>query len=244
MSETLFGRKIQMKILMDYYNKWKNRLLLYYFLVWIVFVLIGYLFNQLISGVLTMLATNSQISWITIYNLDFIEYFVSLFVEIAAPTSVTIALYNYTLKYINEKGWKKKFPQYDISGEWSDITTYTKQIDDSGWKKLNGKTVLSPVIIRQKCNKVEVKTSVGNDFKWYSLLADWDNKSALRIFYTVEYYGKLQKKGYPESRIGYECMDIFEYGKDNKPCKMVGKFWHCISDDGKPIFMGDVVYKR
>ena len=180
---------------MDYYNKWKNKLLLYYIPVWIILVLIGYLCEELISGALTTLARNPQITWITINNLDFIEYFVSLFVEIAAPTSAVIALYNYTLKYINEKGWKKKFPQYDISGEWYDITTYTNQIDGSGWKKLKGESVPSPVIIKQTCNKVEVIPSVGNDFKWYSLLADWDNKGALRIFYTVEYYGKLQKKG-------------------------------------------------
>lgn len=233
-----------MKELKDYYENWKKKLLLYYVPVWIVLVFVCYQINQLSANILLSLADNPKITWISIDNIDFIEYFVSLFVEHVAPTSGAVALYFYTLKYINEKGWKKKFPIYDISGIWNDTTTYTNKIDDKGWMRLSGKSVPSPVIIEQTCNKVEIVSSVGNDFKWYSLLADCDYNNTLRIFYTVEYYSKLQKDGYPERRMGYECMDIIEYGSDNKPCKMVGKFWHCISDDGKPTFMGDVVYER
>lgn len=33
--------------------------------------------------------------------------------------------YNYT--------WKKKYPQYNISGEWKGTTKYTKCLDSRGW---------------------------------------------------------------------------------------------------------------
>ncbi len=76
-------------------------------------------------------------------------------------------------------------------------------------------------------------------------MADWDEHNKLRIFYCVNYFKELKEKGFPEERLGYECMSIKDYDKETKkPIKMIGTFHHCVSDDGKPFFLGDVVYSR
>ena len=61
-------------------------------------------------------------------------------------------------------------------------------------------------MIEQTCESVSVKMSVGEDFRWYSLLADWNDNNELEIFHGADYYTRLQEEGYPEFRIGYECM--------------------------------------
>lgn len=81
---------------------------------------------------------------------------------------------------------------------------------------------------------------------FYSILADWDERNNLNILYKAIYYDSLQEQGFPESRFGYEELHIDKHGltTGQKPRKIIGKFWHCLSRDGKPVFMGDVVYER
>ncbi len=235
-----------MKELKKYYEKWKNKLLAFIIPFWLLFSMIFWVINEGVREFLLKCANDPQIIYITNENIYIVEYIFSFIIDILAPTSIVIMVYLCSLKYINEKGWKKKFPQYDISGEWHDITTYTKEFDKNGWKMLNNSSVSSPVCIKQTCNTVSITSSVGKEFKWYSLIADWNNTGALEIFYKVEYFDNLQKKGYPEERRGFECMDIYREGMSEKerPTKMIGKFWHCISSDGKPMYMGDVIYER
>lgn len=235
-----------MEELKKYYKNCKNKIFVGSIACWLIFSMVFSFLNEELTKLLIKLANDPEITYITNYNIDIIKYIISIVIDIFAPTSLVIALYIFTLKYIDEKRWKKKFPQYDISGEWHDITTYTQKIDENGWKTLNNQSVPSPVCIKQTCNTVSVTSSIGEDFKWYSLIADWNDRGALEIFYKVEYFANLQKEGYPEERRGFECMDICRdsmHGKE-KPSKMIGKFWHCISFDGKPMYMGDVIYER
>ncbi len=235
-----------MKELKDYYETWKRRMLILSLICWLILLIPFNCINENISNVLANWIANPNIPCIFMKNETIIQQILNLLLGYAAPTSITIGLYYLILNYIDTKRWKKKFPQYDVDGEWSDVTTYTKQLDGSGWKSEKESNVPSPVRIKQTCQKIEVMASIGEDFKWHSLLADWDYANKLNILYKVEYYGNLQEKGYPECRIGYESMDIYTTDLKGKqrPRKMVGQFWHCLSSDGKPMFMGDVVYKR
>jgi len=234
------------KELKDYYEKSKNTLLLVSIPLWVVLAVVFFFLGEGISAWFASLAVNPNITWITPENEKITQYIFSLLIDFAAPTSIVVAFYFGTLKYIDSTGWKKKFPQYDVSGEWYDVTTYSKGIDANGWTTSNRKSVPSPVRIEQSCQSIEVLPSIGNDFEWHSLSADWDERKNLKILYEVEYYQALQDQGYPERRIGYESMHIYSTGvaQKKKPDKMVGKFWHCLAYDGKPMYMGDVVYQR
>lgn len=232
--------------LKDYYNKWKDKLLLLSIPCWLILAVVFFPINDIFSGLLAGWADNPDIKYITQNNEQIFYYIFSLLLDFLAPTTITVILFSCCINYIDQKGWKKKFPQYDVSGEWLDITKYTKSFDQSGWTELKQNNVPSPVRIKQTCQTIEVLPSIGDDFAWHSLSAAWDSSNNLKILYEVEYYGSLREKGYPEKRIGYESMRIYETGldADRPPCKMVGKFWHCICDDGKPVYMGDVVYER
>ncbi|MBQ4600352.1 MAG: hypothetical protein IJB17_01820 [Oscillospiraceae bacterium] len=235
-----------MRELADYYNKWKGTAFKLCLGIWVVLIAIGYFLN---SNAFYLECKNLVVSHIAGFlklEEQFVGYFLTLFFDFLAPTSITAGIYFFVLKYVNEKGWKKKYPQYDIDGEWSDTTTYSKRLDSNGWTELKDTKIPSPVIFKQTCKTIEVRSSIGEKFIWYSLLADWDDRGAIRIFYMVEYTAELQRQGYPESRRGYEQMTIDRSGlmPNQKPNKMVGKFWHCLASDGKPIFMGDVIYTR
>ena len=189
---------------------------------------------------------SNKINIVTQDNLVIFKLILDLLLDFIAPTAIVFFLYNIALKYVDEKGWKKKYPEFDISGSWKDTTYYTQYLDKNGLSSIDTKhSELSPVIIEQTCREVKIKDSVGKGFKWYSLLCDW-NGTNLDILYTVEYYASLQEKGYPEKRYGFESMCIDEKNQQSKerPRKMVGKFWHCCSADGKPVYMGDVMYER
>lgn len=230
-----------MNVLKEYYNNCKKKIFSFCLVIWAVLIICLYFIDGHISQWATAIATI-----LPFLNGRVIEYVLNLLLNCIAPTSFSIVLYVKLLDYVNEKRWKKKFPQYDIDGEWYDKTTYTKQIDGNGWKELKNQSVPSPVIIKQTCKAIKICSSVGKDFRWYSLLAEWDDIESLKIFYVVEYYAKLQKQGYPENRKGYEYMTIKRVSPDSneKPKEMVGKFWHCISNDQKPMYMGDVTYTR
>lgn len=230
-----------MNTLMKYYNHCKKKILLFCFVLWAFLIVLLYFLN----GYVLQWANNIS-TYFPFLNKGIVEYILSLLLNCIAPTSIATFSYFNLLNYVNQKGWRKKYPQYDINGEWLDRTTYTKQLDGGGWKDLKAQSVPSPVIIEQTCKTIKIGSSVGEDFRWYSLLAEWDDNDSLKIFYVVEYYSRLQKKGYPENRKGYEYMTIKRTPSDSKkkPNKMVGKFWHCISNDQKPMYMGDVTYTR
>lgn len=243
MKEMLFGRLKIMEELKGFYNQWQKRMFVICYVIWFVLLLLFFMLNQFISEFFLACAKNTDCIIITPDNLIVWEYFISFFTDFVGPLSITYAVYIKAMNYINTEGWKNKFPHLDIDGTWKDITMYTKKIDSSGIVEITEKKVPSPVIIEQTCNSFKIKQSIGEGFEWYSLMADWkDNK--LMILYRVEYKSSLQKEDFPEQRTGYECMSIKDYGKNGKPIKMVGNFHHCINDDNKPIYMGDVIYER
>lgn len=235
-----------MKELKDYYDSWKKKAWILSLICWVILVAVFYSIDVLISNVLTIWANDPNVLWIDSKNIDFIKYIITLLLGFITPTSVTVFIYFQILNYINKKGWKKKFPHYDVSGTWTDITTYTKRLGKDGWEVLLDKSISSPAIIEQTCQHILIKNSVGEDFRWYSILADWNENGALEIFYKVEYSNKLQLQGYPECRVGYERMNIQNDGQTNnqRPTVMRGQFWHCLASDEKPVYMGDVVYKK
>lgn len=76
-------------------------------------------------------------------------------------------------------------------------------------------------------------------------MVDFDEEK-LQILYKVNYNNSFRSKGYPQFRNGYEKMYLdFNNTNDNgKITVLKGNFWHCVSDDGKSMFMGDVTYTR
>lgn len=225
-----------MKELMEFYKKWKKIVIIICFFLWLFFLWIFSLVDDGISDFINQNIVNEGIAKI-------VEYVFDVLFDLGAPTTIIYGIYCKIMKSINEDYWKKFFPELDISGEWEDITIYTKQFDDYGIKKISDTKVPSPVKISQTCKKIEIQQSVGEDFMWYSLMTDWQNDKLI-ILYKVEYNSNLQSKGFPEQRIGVECMSVKDIGVNGRPTKMVGNFHHCVYDDNKPIFMGDVIYKR
>lgn len=187
----------------------------------------------------------NSLPWINQQNEIVFEYLLRCVLGIVAPSGITILIYKGFLGYINTKKWKKRFPQYDIDGEWKDTTKYTVMFDEKGYENIEEKQVPSPVMIKQTCKDIKIKLSVGEDFTWNSLMADFE-EGKLMIFYEVAYNDSLQRNGFPESRYGYEEMVIntSELMPNEKPSKMSGHFWHCVKKDFKPMYMGDVIYER
>lgn len=146
-------------------------------------------------------------------------------------------------QYYTETKWKSVFPKYDIEGDWTDVTKYTNEILTSGFKNISDKAV-GIVRFKQTGSNIRIEPSPSKDLSWYSNIVEWKDDK-LMIFYTVDYFETKRKIGYPHKRVGYEEMTIESYdSKTGKPNKMKGKFFHCISDDGKPMYMGDVIYTR
>lgn len=230
-----------MKIMTDYYNGWKKKAFTLCLIAWVIFAVLFYIADIMLGRLLNGIDLN----WIN-ENKDIIKYAINLLLGFVTPTSLSVGVYFTILNYVDKRGWKKKFPNYDIGGEWNDETRYIKMLDSKGWKTPNDVTIPSPVRIEQTCRSVKISMSVGNDFTWYSLLADINEQGTLEIFYKVEYNTALQKKGFPQCRYGYERMNIqlTNGGEKEIPHIMKGKFWHCLSSDGKPIYMGDVTYTR
>ena len=235
-----------MKELKAYYNRWRERLLFISIPIWALLAFISFCINEKISTIFDENGIIQNIVWITQDNKMVFSYIFSLLIDFIAPTSIVVTLYLIIINYINRKSWKKKFPHLDVSGEWLDTTTYTREIGKTGWKQINERDVPSPVRINQTCLKIEILPSIGENFMWHSLLADWNDDNNLKILYEVEYYGNLQGQGFPERRIGCESMYIYtnDFSENKRPYKMVGKFWHCISYDGAPMYMGCVTYER
>jgi len=229
-----------MKVLKDYYEKCKNEWFERSIVIWAFLTLFFIFLNEWLSTSIIVLVADPTVLWIT-------KNVFVLLLGCVAPTAITITLYFSILDYINREQWKKKFPQYDVSGEWDDTTIYTESIGSQSMDRVTpNKSVSSPVHITQTCKTIKIDPSIGDDFEWHSITADWDDHGALNILYKVEYKGALRAIGYPANRFGYESMHIDKKGLDKKqkPHTMSGKFWHCLADDGKPMYMGDVTYKR
>lgn len=232
-----------MKQLKEYYKNSKKNIQKILFVVWIVLYLIFSRIDTCLSDCINQCATNGTI---TQGQLAVIELLKGCLLDFIAPATIVYGIYKKAIKYIDEKRWKKKYPELDISGVWDDRTKYTQFLDINGLSDINTEnSELSPVIIEQTCREIKIGASIGDGFKWYSVLCGWDDEQ-LDILYAVEYFATLQDKGYPEKRYGYEsmCIDKKELQPKQRPNKMVGKFWHCCSADGKPIYMGEVMYER
>ena len=231
--------------LVEYYDKWSKWLLLISIICFLALTLIFSIADSCISGFIESLAADEKIPWINTENKQIIVVIISLLISRVAPISVSGLIYFKWLDYIDKEYWKKRFPQYDISGTWDDNTTYTDSISLDGWKKLKSNSIPSPVIIEQTCHKVKIKISAGKDFTWRSISADYID-GELNILYRVDYNEGLRKRGYPSQRYGYERMVIDSTLHDNKgkPMKMIGRFSHCAANDNYPIYIGDVVYER
>lgn len=217
------------KELCDFYENGKKIVNLICFVIWLALIEVFSFFTD---------------TFLSLMENEFAKKVVTELFSIIGPTAIIIIVYFKILKFINTDLWKMVYPQYDFNGQWSDLTIYTKSVDKSGWHDLNDTQIPSPIIIKQTCLTMDVEPSVGEQFEWHSLAAKWkDNK--LIILYEVNYYNGAQRKGFPEKRIGYESMVVCKHdSKTNKPIEMQGRFHHCISNDGSPIYMGDVTYTR
>jgi hypothetical protein len=239
-----------MKKLMDYYNERQKKLygqsiaiwvFLTAFLTWAERTIEDFLSNHSNSGMSSWLSSLFQSPNTQILMEAILKWLIALF----APTAIVTLIFYFRLKIVDTKSWKRKYPQYDISGEWQDTTTYVECLDHSGWSKITHKCE-STVIFEQTCRCLKIIPSDGNGFMWKSIAVDWDNQDELNILYQVQYTGALRGNGYPKNRIGYEAMHIDRTGltERQRPHIMRGRFQHCIDSDGKPMFSGDVVYER
>jgi len=227
-----------MKELKDYYEKSKRKWFSITVSAWVILVIIFNIIAKLLSNSVTTTCITDQD---VINNIEFLIVFLSALV----PTTAALVFYFSILDYVNKEGWRKKFPQYDINGEWSGTISFTKSISSTGWDT-NNKNESIPVHIEQTCNTLRIKPSGSDNMRFYSILADWDERDRLNILYKAEYYKNLRKQDFPECRLGYEELHIDTQGLTlkEKPLKITGTFRHCLTDDGKPIYMGDVVYER
>jgi len=230
-----------MKELKNYYEKSKKKWFYITVSVWVILTMIFSVMEKAFSKLVTIWAINQ--------DLISESYIQVLFVFLSAlvPTTIVFVSYFSILNYIDQKGWKKKFPQYDISGKWLGTVDFTESINDGGiWSTSKETSKSTAVNIVQTCNTIKIEPSFGDDMVFYSILADWDEMGSLNIFYKAEYYKPLQKQGFPAFRYGYERLyiDTTDLPPKEKPLKIKGDFRHCLSDDGKPIFMGDVTYER
>jgi hypothetical protein len=176
-------------------------------------------------------------------GLEFLrEYLINLPIPIhVIPPSIVFLGYRFLLDHINKECWKKKYPQYNVSGEWEGTTTYTGKFDE---KFTHVQYVKKSIVnIVQTCESIKIEPSIGKDFECHSIAAEWGDDKSLNILYKVEYKENSRSKGYSERRSGYESMHI-EKSDFKEALKMSGKFWHCVADDKKPMYMGDVIYKR
>jgi len=217
-------------MLLEYYNKQQKKLFKCSIAAWAFLTLLMTWLGDFLSARIPNAFAQGVLEWV---------------LALAAPTTIVVFFYFHILKLVDTKWWKQKYPEYDISGEWQDTTTYTKSLDGNGWEDIQ---VVgdSTVIFEQTCRQIKIPPSDGEGFVWQSILVDWDNRGELHILYEVRYKDPMQQKGHPESRTGYERMHIDRTGLSVKqrPHTMCGQFWHCIKSDGKPMRLGDVVYKR
>lgn len=222
--------------LQKYYDGWKKRLLACAIAAWLGY----YVLFLLIKDIFAIPVDAS--------NKELLELFISSCLGFIAPNAIIIWGYFKIMDYIDKEGWKKKFPGFDFSGTWVDNTTYNYFFDETGFHK-NTKTesmIPAEVKIKQTCRTVEIDVSSGDDFEWRSIAADWDESNHLNILYRVDYRDSLiRKQKYPPFRYGYEKVHVFGTTSANsKPEQMRGKFWHCVSEDQKPMFYGEVEYLR
>lgn len=234
-----------MKELEEYYEQWKSTFLKVCIFIWVIISIFLFMLSKYLVEMLQSISYSNTISCINSENEILFEYLLQYVLGLIAPTGFIILIYVFVIGHINKSAWKRKFPNYNIDGEWNDITEYTVEFSPNGYKTLKEKKVPSPVIIKQTCKGIEIAPSVGKDFTWQSILAELEGQR-LKIFYKVTYKKSLQEKGFPEYRIGYEEMVIDTSNLSSKqiPSKMSGQFWHCVQNDSKPMYMGDVTYRR
>ena len=242
--------------LLKYYKEQETKYLALSIPAWIILTLLFIGIESLLSAGIPVLLTNSAIptkysvlsSWLNNSNTQiFAEELVKWLLTFVTPAGIVTVSYFHILKVVDTKCWKRKYPEYDISGEWQDITTYTQCLDSDGWiDRYPEKTAVSTVIFDQTCRKIEILPSDGEGFAWQSIAVHWDYQKELHILYQVRYTNIMQQKGFPASRTGYERMHIDKTGlpRNQKPNIMRGQFWHCIALDGKPMYLGDVKYER
>lgn len=243
MSAISFGARIIMNELKEYYVKKSKKTLECLIPIWIVLMIIFYFVGDNINNCLYTKACNDTVKLININNYQIISYIIQCMIGFLSPTGIVIFLYDKYLNYIDKKGWKKKFPDYNIDGEWYDKTVYTKRFDSNGSEKISKFDLPSKVVIHQTCRELWIDDSPGEFFNWHSLSADLQNLN-LRILYRVNYQNGIRNNSFPEFRIGYEDMHIVKNSENQKPVLISGKFWHCVSDDDKPMYMGNVEYTR
>jgi hypothetical protein len=223
-------------VLEDYYENWKKRLQELCMGIWFITAMGLLSIHDLAKEFLENSDLLSQ------FNMDYVTSILMLF-GFASPSLLAIFIYNKSCSYIDTKLWKRKFPQYDISGEWSE-TAFLKWYDhtEKEWKKEED-NYKYPIIIEQTCQMTKIIAHPGDELKWHSIMASWDENNTLNILYQVDYYSTLQEKEFPERRFGYNIMNIFPNGGE-KPHKMKGKTWDCISITDKRPLMGDILWER
>ena len=130
--------------LKEYYKKCESKILKWSIAGW---ALLSLIFNILKDNL-----NNAIVNW-PAGNIS--KEILVWFFAWVTPTSIILVLYYSICDHINKKHWKKKFPQYDISGEWKDTTKYTKCLDSRGWNDFEFSSD-SPVQIVQTCKSIKI----------------------------------------------------------------------------------------
>lgn len=146
--------------------------------------------------------------------------------------------------FIRTHLWKYELRNVDFSGVWRGTTTYTALEKPGGGVKAGG-SLPAPsehkARIDQNCLRIQI-TATEKPFVWYSLSMDITSAGQLGYAYEVSY----KTKGFPPEAIGYEKMNVVEYGRPRlgkkRPVKLAGTFAHCAYGQA-PVYRGTVEFE-
>jgi len=155
-----------MKELKKYYETSKRE--------WLCIIVSGWVILIIIFNIIGVVFSKLVTTWITDQDVKSNFEILLVFLSALVPTTIALVSYFSILDHINKEGWKKKFPQYDINGEWVGTISFTRGINDTGWNLSNKKSESIPVHIEQTCNTLRIKPSVGDNMTFYSILADFN----------------------------------------------------------------------
>lgn len=98
------------------------------------------------------------------------QFILQILIGLLSPTAIITFIYYALLKYINETGWKKKYPEYDLSGTWADNTLYSKSfgVNTAVDEEIDNNEInesSSDVIMEQTCLSIKIKSSQDENYE-------------------------------------------------------------------------------
>jgi hypothetical protein len=141
---------------------------------------------------------------------------------------------------VRTKLWRWIHPEFDFSGTWDGVSTYTHRHIGTGPLPA---PVTHEMRIDQDCLSIELIPAEGDKYtSFQSTAANLLDKSRLVYSYYVVYRNDNEL---PVETYGYEEISATrEPGPDGRPATLRGWFAHCVRPDQKSAFSGTVIFHR